>query len=61
MFSYYLGMNIFSKLMFSMFNLEPLGSYDYIFLLDDRKNIANVVGTLFFEEFQYEEMKEYLI
>mgnify|MGYP006109887893 CR=1 FL=1 len=28
---------------------------------DDPKNISNIVGTLFFEKFEFEEMREYLI
>ena len=44
-----------------VFNCEALGGFDAIFLLDDKKNIANIVGVIFFEEFEFESMKEYLL
>jgi len=58
---YYILFRIFDWLMFVILDCEALYGFDSIFLLDDRKNIANIVGTLFFEEFEYEEMKQYLI
>ena len=39
---------------------ENLGPFDAIFLLDDEVNIANVLGTLYFEKFEFESMKNYL-
>ena len=58
---YYIGFKIFNLFMLRTFECEALGGFDAIFLLDDKKNIANIVGTLFFEEFEYESMKNYLL
>jgi hypothetical protein len=41
-------------------NCEGLSPYDSLLLLDDEKCITNIVGTLFFEKFEFEEMKVYL-
>jgi hypothetical protein len=30
-------------------------------LMDDKKNMTNIVGTLFFEKYEFEEMRDYLI
>ena len=30
-------------------------------MLDDKKNISNIVGSLFFEQFEFESMSKYLV
>lgn len=47
--------------MFICFDCESVPAYDSIFLLDDEKVIANIVGTLFFEKFEFESMRDYLL
>lgn len=46
--------------MFYCMNKEALTGFDNIFMLDDKMNISNIVGALFFEEFEFEEMKNYI-
>ena len=38
-----------------------LPPYDAVFLLDREKNLANVTGALFFEPFEFEMMKNYIL
>ena len=38
-----------------------LPPYDAVFLLDREKNLANVTGALFFEPFEFETMKNYIL
>ena len=47
--------------MFIFADCEALPAYDSIFLQDDEKVICNIVGTVFFEKFEYEEMRDYLM
>ena len=47
--------------MLTFFNCEALKAYDAIFMLDDRKNISNITGVLFFEQFEFDSMSKYLI
>jgi len=47
--------------MLHVWDCEALNAYDSIFMLDDKKNISNITGALFFEEFEYESMAKYLI
>ena len=54
-------MKFINVMLYYTHGLEALGSYDYIFLLDDHKNISNIVGSLFFEEFEFDEMKNWII
>ena len=42
------------------FYYEALGSFDSVFLLDDSKHVANVIGVLYFQNFEHEDMKKYL-
>lgn len=41
--------------------LEPLSPFDSITLLDDQKSLINIMGASFFEKFEYESMRKYLI
>ena len=61
MYFYHYFIKSLNWVLYHVLGLEALGSYDYIFLLDDRKNISNIVGNLFFEEFDFKEMKQYLL
>ena len=54
-------MYLFDLLMYFGADCESLGPFDAIFLLDDKQNYSNITGVLFFEEFDYESMKSYLI
>ena len=54
-------METFGAFMDLMFNCETLSPFDAIFLLDDKMNHSNVVGVVFFETFDFESMKNYLI
>ena len=58
---YALIMALFDKFMFHAFRCESLGAYDAAFLLDDQKNLANVIGVIFFETCEFESMKSYLL
>jgi len=51
----------FNQMMFIIADCEALGAYDSILLQDDEKVISNIVGTLFFEKFEFEQMRDYLL
>jgi hypothetical protein len=57
---YYLMMEVFYKFMYLAFRCEPLGVFDSIFLLDDKKNVSNIMAACFTEEFEFESMKKYI-
>jgi hypothetical protein len=57
---YNLMMEVFYKFMYLAFKCEPLGNFDSIFLLDDKKNVANIMAACFLEEFEFESMKKYI-
>ena len=59
--AYYTILVIFDFFMWHLAGCEALGAFDAIFLLDDEKNVSNIVGTIRFEKFEFEEMKEYLL
>jgi hypothetical protein len=48
------------QIMFVFFNYERAKGFDNMFLHDDAKNHANIMGALFFEKFEYKSMKRYL-
>ena len=48
---YFIFMSVFEAMMYTLYDCEALKAYDAIFMLDDRKNISNITGCLFFEEF----------
>ena len=54
-------LQIFNYFMFKIADCEAFPAYDSIMLLDDSKVISNIVGTLFFEKFEFEEMRDYLM
>ena len=58
---YHMLMKMINIILYHLCGLEALGSYDYIFLLDDNKNISNIVGCIFFEEFDFDEMKHWIL
>jgi hypothetical protein len=47
--------------MYYFADCEILGPFDNIFLLDQKDSYSNIIGALFFEEFEFESMKRYLI
>lgn len=58
---YVLIMYLFDLIMYYSADCESLGPFDAIFLLDDKQNYSNITGVLFFEEFDFESMRNYLI
>ena len=50
-----------NQMMFILADCEGLTPYDSLLLQDDTKCISNIVGTLFFEKFEFEEMRDYLM
>lgn len=54
-------MFVFSTFMKVVFDCEILGSFDSVMLLDSPSNLSNMVGTCFFEPFEFEEMKEHIL
>ena len=58
--AYWIIMVAFDAIMYYGFGLESLNPFDAVFLLNDKKNMANFIGTLFFEPFEFESMKMYL-
>ena len=58
---YYFILTIFDFIMWHTAGCEGLGAFDAIFLLDDEKNISQFVGTIIFEKFEFEQMKQYLL
>jgi hypothetical protein len=38
-----------------------MGVFDEVFFLDDRLNNSNIVGALYFDEFEFESMRDYLM
>ena len=59
--AYFILYRLFEELMNLVLNCEALSLYDSILMQDDQKNISNIVGTMFFEKFQWEEMRDYLM
>lgn len=57
---YWLIMKLFQKVMYLAFKYESLGPFDAIFLLDDRKNLSNILACSFLEPYEFERMKIYL-
>ena len=47
--------------MLIFFDCESLGAFDSVFLLDDKNNYSNILGCMFFEKFEFESMKDYLL
>jgi len=45
----------------SIFGYEELNWGDTLFLMDDDSNRSNIQGTLFFDKFEYEEMRSYIM
>ena len=52
---------LFNKFMMAVFKCEALGCFDATFLLDSPDNIANCIGCVFFEKFEFEEMKDHIL
>jgi hypothetical protein len=46
---YYVFFSVFNAIMLNIWDCEALESYDALFMLDDKKNISNITGSLFFE------------
>ena len=40
---------------------ESMVTFDEVFLLDDPKNYCNILGHCLFDEFEFEEMRDYLL
>lgn len=59
--AYYVIMTAFELIMWHAFGFEALGAFDAIFLLDDKTNVANVIGCIIFEKFEFEEMRDHLL
>lgn len=38
-----------------------MGIFDEVFFLDDRHNNSNIVGAMYFDQFEFLSMREYLI
>jgi hypothetical protein len=51
----------FDTFMDYFYDCEALTPFDALFLLDDESNISNVIGVVFFEQFEFESMKKYLV
>ena len=47
--------------MYIIYGCHRCGITDENFLQDDADNLANICGVFFFEQFEYESMKTYLI
>ena len=58
---YFILMNIFCLFMQKFYKCERVGLVDENFLFDDDKNLANIVGVFFFDQYDYESMKHFLI
>jgi hypothetical protein len=52
---------IFNFIMLVTLDCEALTAYDSCMMQDDQKVISNIVGTMFFEKFEYEDMRDYLM
>ena len=52
---------LFDVVMWYTAGCEALGPFDAIFLLDDERNVSNVVGALTFEKFEFERMRDHLL
>ena len=47
--------------MWLCFNCEQLSNFDAVWLFDRPKNLTYAIGVWFFEEFQFEEMKQHML
>ena len=59
--NYMVLFKIFEYIMFYALGCEILGAEDYLQLCDGDPNYANIVSAVFFEKFEYEEMRSYLL
>ena len=57
---YWIQILVFEKFMNIVHGCTGLEVYDTLFLLDTPDNVSNIMGCLFFEKFEFEEMKTYL-
>ena len=58
--AYVLIMSLFKQIMYLTCRCESLGPFDAVFLLDDRKNLSNIVSCCFTETFEFDSMKKYI-
>ena len=58
---YFIVYTSFLKLMYAFTGLESLGTFDAVFFLDDKLNCSNIVGAMYFDEFEFDSMREYLL
>ena len=47
--------------MLHIYDCECLGPFDALMMLDDHKNVSNILAACFIEEFEFESMKKYLL
>jgi hypothetical protein len=52
-------MNFFMKIMKSK-GYDTLGAFDLVFFCDHPENNSNILGALYFDQFNFEDMKKYL-
>jgi len=57
---YWLLMTMFCSIMYATIRCEALGPFDAIFLLDDRKNLSNILASMFIEPLEFDSFKQYL-
>jgi hypothetical protein len=58
---YLLIFKLFQIIVESVSEYESIGTFDQVFFLDDLKNNSNLLGTLYFDEFQFQPMKDFLL
>lgn len=58
---YSILMSIFKKFMLLAFRYEALGPFDALFLLDDPKNLSNILACCYLEPFEFNQMMQVLL
>jgi hypothetical protein len=48
---YLLIYKLFQITVYHLFDYESMGTFDYVFFLDDLKNNSNILGAIYFDQF----------
>jgi hypothetical protein len=59
-FLYDIYVQVFGYLMLIIYGCQTLEPIDSMFMLDDEKNVSNIMGCAYFEKFEFEDMRTYL-
>jgi hypothetical protein len=58
---YLLIYKLFQITVYHLFHYESMGTFDYVFFLDDLKNNSNILGAIYFDQFEFDSMRDFLL